>query len=159
MKFEIFKWTGQLKTKYFEDYHIGEKMTWGDYIVSEDAIVDFAKEWDPQPFHVDKEAAEKSIFGGLTAAGCHVISISIKLINLSDFNPNLIAAIGWDELRFHNPVRPGDRLSLTIECLEARESESKPDRGIVRNQFTLVNQNKETVLRFQDIIIVRKREE
>ncbi len=133
-------------------------MTWGDYTVSEDAIVDYAREWDPQPFHVDKEAAEKSIFRSLTAAGCHIISIAIKLINLSDFNPSLIAAIGWDELRFHNPVRPGDRLSLTIECLEARASESKPDRGIVRNQFTLVNQNKETVLRFQDIIIVRKRE-
>ena len=144
--------------KYFEDYQIGDKTTEGDFEVEKEEIVEFAKKWDPQHFHIDEVAAKDSIYGGLTASGCHVISIAMSLVEKSDAKPKVIGAIGWDELRFPNPVRPGDRLTLALECIEARPSKSKPDRGIVRNQFTLTNQHGETVLLLKDIILVEKRQ-
>ena len=143
--------------KFFEDYHVGDKVSAGEFELEKSEIIDFAGKWDPQPFHTDEAAAAESVYGGLTASGCHVVAIAMSLVEKSDAKPKVIGALGWDELRFPNPARPGDRLTLTLECIEARPSESKPDRGIVRNQFTLANQNGETVLILKDTILVEKR--
>lgn len=146
-----------LNMRHFEDFRPGEETTVGDYLVTEDELIDFAKKWDPQPFHVDKEAAGESVFGGLIACGCHVVSISILLQNEVGTRPNIIAGLGWDQLRFPKPVRPGDRLSLTVVCLEKRELRSRSEQGIVRNLVTVTNQQGEPVLTYQDTIIVAKR--
>jgi acyl dehydratase len=146
-----------LTAKHFEDFHLGEDTTVGNYLVTTDEIIEFARKWDPQPFHVDEEAAKQSIFGGLIACGCHLVSISILLENESLTKPNIIAGLGWDHLRFPNPVRPGDKLSLTVVCLEKRELKSRAEQGIVRNLVTLTNQRGEPVLTYQDTIIVAKR--
>jgi acyl dehydratase len=147
-----------LNEKYFEDYDVGQRIKVDEsYEVTKVEIIDFAKKWDPQPIHMDEAAAKNSQFGGLIAAGCHTISIAIFLVYRSQAVPKLIAALGWDEIRFPNPVRPGAQLSLTLECIEKRESKSKPDRGIVRNLLSLSNQQGETVFTFIDTIIVSKR--
>ncbi len=143
--------------KFFEDYDIGVSEIVGQYSITEKEMVSFAQKWDPQPFHVDKDAAGLSPYGGLTAAGCYLLSAAIRIVSHSPVNPQLIGAIGWDELRFPNPARPGDILTLTLTCIQTRPSRRKPDQGIIRNQFTLRNQQDQTVLTFQDIIIVKRK--
>ncbi len=143
--------------KYFEDFHVGDRSTFGAHRVTRDEIVEFAARWDPQPFHVDEVAAAASSFGGLTASGVHVVAITVSLIVARDEKVAVIAALGWDEVRFLAPVRPGDVLSLTHECLETRASRSKPDRGIVRNRVTAVNERGEPVLSYVDTILVARR--
>ena len=143
--------------KYLEDFIVGEEIDVGQYDIVKEEMIAFASKWDPQPIHIDEEAAKRSAFKGLIAPGCYLIALSIALINKAPSRPNIIAAIGWDEIRFLEPVRPGDRLYLTWECLEARPSESKPDRGVVRNLFRLKNEKGKTVFTFKDHIIVRKK--
>jgi acyl dehydratase len=150
---------------FFEDLEIGRKVTLREYVVDESEVIAFATQWDPQPFHVDKREAEESVYKGLTACGCHIMAIRTWLLHhgqegVSDTQRDklaIIGALGWDELRFPNPVRPGDRLSLTRECIEKRESRTKPDRGIVQQLMTLRNQNEEVVLVHKDTIMVAKR--
>jgi acyl dehydratase len=143
--------------RYFEDYRIGEQTDIGNHLVTKEEIIEFASKWDPQPIHIDENAAKSSIFGGIIAAGCHLVAIAIRLISLSDIGASVIAAAGWDEVRFLNPVRPGDRLSLKVECVEAKPCKSKPDRGIIRDRFTLANQRGDNVLQFTDTIFVARR--
>lgn len=146
-----------MKQKYFEDYRVGDTATCGTHLVSEEEIVAFAAQWDRLPFHLDRQAAASSHFGGLVASGCHVLAVALRLINASDARPAILGAIGWDEVRFLQPVRPGDRLTLELACLETRPSASKPDLGIVRQQFTLKSQRGEAVFRFKDMILVARR--
>lgn len=149
-----------MSIRHFEDFQAGEKTTVAEqYPVTKEEIIEFGKKWDPQPFHIDEEAAEASGFGGLIAPGCLIVSIAIRLLNQPETRADVLAGLGWDELRFPNPVRPGDRLSLTVECLETRDSDSKPDRGIVRTLITVGNQKGEPVLTFKDNILVAKRGE
>ena len=147
----------QVKNKYFEDYRIGDTTTCGTHRVSEVEIIRFAEEWDPLPFHINKQAAASSPFGGIVASGCHVLAIALRLINSSDATPAVLGAIGWDEVRFLKPVRPDDQLSLETECLEARPSTSNPNRGMVRQLFTLKNQHGRIVFQFKDRILVAKK--
>ena len=146
-----------MQPRSYEDYVVGQTLSIGEYRLSQAEMVAFAEQWDPQPFHVDPAAAAASMFGGLTASGCHLLSIAIRLVTAWPLKPRLIAAIGWDELRFPHPARPGDTLQLCQTCLSARVSNSKPDRGIVRNQFHMANQTNQPVLTFQDIILVARR--
>ncbi len=143
--------------KYFEDFRVGDRSAFGAHPVSRDEIVELAARWDPQPFHVDEKAAAASTFGGLTASGAHLVAITVSLIVTRDEKVAVIAALGWDEVRFLAPVRPGDVLSLAHECLEARASRSKPDRGVVRNRVTAVNDRGEPVLSYVDTILVARR--
>ncbi len=142
---------------YFEDYVIGKRLHAGSYTITKEEIVEFASKWDPQPYHIDEAAAEVSMFGGIIAPGCQMVAIAIKIISNSDIRGKIIAAAGWENIRFKSPVRPNDVLSLTVECREANPSKSKPDRGIVKNLLTLTNQHEETVLEFTDILFVAKR--
>jgi acyl dehydratase len=120
-------------------------------------MVAYAEKWDPFPFHVDEAAARASIHGGLIASGEYTMAVKQALIHRLGANEALIASMGYDELRYLGPVRPGDSLTLTMECTDKRESRSKPDRGIVKYKVGLTNQDNEPVLSYTDIVLLAKR--
>lgn len=132
--------------QYFEDLNIGQKFRSASLVIEGDAIREFAARFDPQPFHLDDDAARDTLFGGLAASGWHTASLTMRLLVDSDFKlaGGLVGA-GIDELRWPRPTRPGDRLSAEIEVLEITPSRSKPDRGMVRVLITTSNQQGETV--------------
>jgi len=144
--------------RHFEDFVIGER--WeiaAEYEMTRDEIVDFACKWDPQPFHIDDEAAAHSVFGVLTASGTHTQAVVLWLAAKLPHETALIGAIGYDEVRFPKPVCLGDRLHLVIECIDKRESASKPDRGIVKNRHTLTNQKGEVVFSQVTTLLIKCR--
>jgi acyl dehydratase len=133
--------------RHFEDYRPGEVAEFGSHTVTEDEIVEFAKRYDPQPFHVDRGAAQQSIYGGLIASGWMTAAVAMRL--LVDHYISPVASMGSpgvDELRWVKPVRPGDRLRLRVTVVEARRSQSKPDRGMVQFLQEMMNQNDELVM-------------
>lgn len=140
---------------YFEDIELGSSRTSGEMFLAEEDVIRFAREWDPQPFHVDVEAARRSQFGGLTACGVHVFCIASRLTH--DFKPLALIAGLKQEVEFPNPARPGDRLKLTGRCVGKRPSESKPDRGILTFESEVTNQNGVLVLRMTSTLLVRRR--
>ena len=146
---------------YFDDIREGDILDGVSHQITREEIIGFAQEFDPQPFHIDEEAANKSAFGGLTASGAHTAALQIKLIYQQARESGrpfaVVAGLGWDEVRFKSPVRPNDLISLRMECVEARASESKPDRGITRWHVTLENQNGEVVLSNYHSVIISKR--
>jgi acyl dehydratase len=132
---------------YFEDFKVGERNRLGSASVTRDEIVAFARQFDPQPFHLDEEAAKRSLFGGLIASGWHTASLCMRLMVEGIMSRSAsLGSPGVDELRWHRPVRPGDTLTLTAEVLEVTPSRSKPDRGVIRARYELANQNEELVL-------------
>src|SRR5512140_930758 len=115
--------------KYLEDFRVGERETITGYELRESEIVAFGQSWDPQPMHTDVEAAKTLPSGGLIASGVHLLAITVRqLVSRSD-EVAIIAGVGWDEVRFLRPARPGDVLTVARECIEARPSETKRDRG------------------------------
>jgi acyl dehydratase len=145
---------------YFEDYRPGATARYGEITVTADEIVEFASRYDPQMIHTDPEAAAAGPFGGLIASGWHTASLMMRLFAdhyISDVSS--LASPGVDELRWVKPVRPGDRLSLDVEVLEARRSRSKPDRGIVRTRVVLVDQDDAPVLTALATNFVRVRDD
>ncbi len=135
------------KDRYFEDYQVGEVNEFGDRLVTEQEIIEFALKYDPQPFHVDPAAARESMFGGLIASGWLTASIGMRLL-VDHFisRKASIGSPGVDELRWLKPVRPGDRLRVRTTTLETRRSRSKPDRGAVQQRMEVLNQHGETVM-------------
>jgi len=148
---------GEISMKYLEDFVLGEVEKVGEYLLTQEEIIEFGKKWDPQFFHIDPEAADKSVFSGLIAAGAHLVAITVLQLVTHQPRVSVLAGLGWDEVRFLGPARPGDTLTLFRECLEIRPSTSKLDRGIVRNRLTLGNQNGQPVLSYVDTILVAKR--
>lgn len=142
--------------RYFEDIVPGNRLQGPSMVMVEEDMIAFAKEWDPLPFHVDREAGRKT-FGSITASGTYVMAVKIKLVHSLRANHAIIASGGYDEVRFHEPVRPGDTLTIGMEWVAKRESQSKPDRGVVTLRFTLTNQDDKMVLSHLDNILVRKR--
>ena len=132
--------------KYLDDLAPGEKYGSGRIRVDAERIKRFAAEFDPQPFHLDEEAARKSIFGGLAASGWHTAALTMRLFVESEFRPaGGIVGAGFDEFRWPLPVRPGDELRVEIEVLEVRPSKSRPTQGMVKVRVTTLNQNGEAV--------------
>lgn len=147
------------KERYFEDFHPGEVMEVGDYLVTEEEIIDYARRYDPQPFHLDHEAAKKSIFGGLIASGWMTGGIMMRLLVDHFISPlSSMGSPGVDEVRWIQPVRPGDRLRLRVTVLETRRSQSKPDRGVIEVLQEAINQNGETVMRLRGMGLYKCRE-
>jgi acyl dehydratase len=145
-------------TWYFEDYVPGRTIDCGSFSVSEAEIIAFAKEYDPQPFHVDPVAAAEGPYGGLIASGWHTTSMMMRLLVEHFLNPkSSLGSAGVDEVRWPKPVRPGDTLHVRAAVLEARRSKSKPDRGIVRSVAEVTNQDGETVMRVTAINFVLAR--
>jgi acyl dehydratase len=142
---------------FFEDIQPGAIVTGSTFTVDRDEMVEFARRWDPQPFHIDDEAG-KAAFGGLIASGVFVLAVKIRLFHQSpESELAVIAGLGYDELRFYVPVRPGDTLRLHQEWLSKRESESKPDRGVAKCRLSLTNQDGVTVSSHVDTVLVRRR--
>lgn len=121
-------------TYYFEDLAVGDAFTVGSYTVTKDEIIEFAGQFDPQPFHLDEEAAKDSMFGELVASGLHTLCLSVRLFVTEFVGGEDVAnmgGLGMDDLRWHRPVTPGDTLTLHIEVLDTSPSTSRADRGYV----------------------------
>lgn len=145
-----------MELTYFEDVGLYEKKTSGEYLVTKEEVIEFARKWDPQPFHVDEEKAKQSQFGGLVASASHTMAISFWLLNRAGKGIAAISGLGWDKMRLLNTVRPGDRLSLTMECIEKRESKRKHDRGILRHAVVIHNQDDVPVCTFETTTLVKR---
>jgi acyl dehydratase len=143
--------------RYFEDYPVGAVYTGGAIDVSEAEILDFARRYDPQPMHVDKEGAAHGRYGGLIASGWHTGALMMQMLATHFVPEGNLASPGLDELRWLLPVRPGDRLTLRVTVLEARRSRSKPDQGIVKSLVEVVNQNGEVAMSLKPISLMRCR--
>lgn len=141
---------------YFNDIKIGQRLQFGSYELNKDEIISFAKHWDPQPFHIDEIAAKNSIFGGITASSLHIFAICTKLFALSETKLAILAMLGKDEVRLHNPARPGDVITYQAECIDKQESPSKPDRGIIQLK-DLVTANSGLVLLTQSVTLLLAR--
>jgi acyl dehydratase len=147
-----------VKELYLEDYAPGSVYRFGSILVEEKDIVEYAKRYDPQVFHVDPEAAKRTSFGGLVASGWHTAALAMRL--LVDHWLSRMANLGSpgvDDLRWLKPVRPGDILSVRLTIMEARRSQSKPDRGIVRGLIEILNQSGEVVATWKGVNIVEAR--
>ena len=133
--------------RYFEDYVPGSVYEFGSITVGQEEIIEFAKKYDPQVFHIDPDAAQQTVYGGLIASGWHTCALVMRML-VDHFVPRAasLGSPGADELRWLKPVRPGDTLSLRVTILEAKRSQSKPDRGSVRSFIEVLNQNREIVM-------------
>lgn len=136
--------------KHLEDFTVGQVFTYPPRTVSEDEIIAFARDYDPQPFHLDKEAAKQSLFGGLCASGWHTAGMMMRMLvdNMIGKYASM-GSPGVDQLRWVKPVFPGDTLQLSGEVLEVRPSQSKPDRGVITSRYEMKNQKGEVVLTMQ----------
>ena len=133
--------------RWFDDYPVGEVAEFGDHEVTAQEIVGFARRYDPQPFHVDERAARASIFGGLIASGWMTASCAMRMLVDHYVSPrSSMGSPGIDELRWLQPVRPGDRLRMRVTVLEARPSRSKPDRGMLRFRWEVLRHDGEAVM-------------
>ena len=144
--------------RYFEDYVPGLVVDCGSFTVGQAEIVDFARRYDPQPFHVDPEAAAAGPYGGIIASGWQTASLVMRQLVERFISPESgLGAAGVDEIRWPRPVRPGATLHVRGSVLEARLSRSKPDRGIVRTLMEATNADGEVAMTMQGINFVRVR--
>jgi acyl dehydratase len=145
--------------RFFEDYTAGHVHEFGTITVTEEEIVEFARRFDPQYFHVDPAKAADSRFGGIIASGWHTASLTMRLY--ADHYLSHVASLaspGVDELRWPNPLRPGDTLKIRVTTLDTRGSRSKPDRGIVQARVETINQRDQVVLSMTAVSILARRE-
>lgn len=134
---------------YFEDFAPGRKFQTKGATLTETQIIDFAWSWDPQPFHIDRNAAKEGPFGGIISSGFHTLVLAFRLwFQENIMNDASMGSPGLDELRWLKPVRPDDTLHVEAEVLESRESESKPDRGYTKIRHNVINQDGETVMTY-----------
>ena len=132
--------------RYLEDFEMGQTFNSGRLKIDRERIKSFAAEFDPQPFHLDEDAARDTMFGGLAASGWHTAAITMKLLVESDLKPaGGIVGAGFDEFRWPLPVRPGDELHVESEILGVRPSKSRPEQGLIKVRTTTLNQNGEAV--------------
>lgn len=144
--------------RYFEDFTPGQVIELGTRSITGDQIIAFAKEFDPQVFHTDEEAAKQTFYGGLLASGWHTGSIMMRLLYEGVIKDTVsLGSPGVDELRWVKPVRPGDTLSGRMTILESIPSRSKPDRGIVKSLIELRNQHGEVVLTSKGLSLLGRR--
>ena len=142
----------------FEDYPPGSVALYGPIEVDEAEIIEFGKRFDPQDFHTDPVKAAKSPFGGVIASGWHTGSMMMRtLVERYLSRTAGMGSPGMDELRWTAPVRPGDRLWVKVTVIEARRSESRPDRGLVRIQIEVLNDKEVVVMSVKAMTLVRAR--
>ncbi len=148
-----------INNRYFEDYVPGAVHEFGSIVAEESEMIAFARRFDPQLFHIDPDAAQKSIFGGIIASGWYTSALMMRLY--VDHYLSSVASLsspGVDQLRWLKPVRPGDIISLRITITETKRSRSKPDRGIVHSYVEALNQTGETVMSLKAVNLLRRRE-
>ncbi len=145
-------------TRYFDDYQVGERFVSESATITEDEIVEFAKRFDPQPFHIDHEAAKASPYGGLIASGFHTLAFGFRLfIDTGAIEESGMGSPGVEQLRWLAPVRPGDTLRTEVEVAAKRPSGSDPGRGVLTMDFSVINQDDTTVLTMRSVILVRRK--
>jgi acyl dehydratase len=146
-----------VNVQYFEDFAVGQKFASEPRPVSTAEIKAFAAQFDPQPFHLDEDAARKSLFDGLAASGWHTAAMSMRLCLESSFRPagGIIGSGG--ELTWSKPVRPGDTLRVMIEVVETRPSRSRPGQGLVKVHIVTQNQHGDAVQTFSPTLLVDRR--
>ncbi len=144
--------------QHYEDFEPGDAYLSSPVAFTEDEIVAFARKYDPQPFHTDKEAAARSQFGGLIASGLQVMAECFAVLIRDGFLDGTgMGSPGLDEVRWHKPVRPGDTLRMKCTVLERRPSDSRADRGYVTVRFEALNQREEVAMSYRCVEIVRRR--
>jgi acyl dehydratase len=145
---------------WFEDFTPGRSFRTAGATISEASILDFAFKFDPQPFHLDKTAAEKTIYGGLIASGFQTMIVAFRLWHAENvMNACSAGSPGIDELRWLKPVRPGDTIHVEVEVLDSRPSRSKPDRGSTQMRYDVFNQEGEKVMSWKCWQLFLKRPE
>lgn len=133
-------------SRYLKDFTPGQIYRTGKKRMDVADIKRFAKEFDPQPFHLDEEAAKSSMFGSLAASGWHTAAVTMRMLVDSEFKAaNGLIGAGFDELKWPRPVRPGDELRVEMEVLEVRATKSRPEMGFVKFRMTTLNQRDEPV--------------
>lgn len=144
---------------YFEDLIVGAETYFGSYDVTREEVLDFARRYDPQPFHLSDEAAARTHFGRLAASGWHTCAMTMAVIarRVVEQEQAGLGSPGVDELRWLKPVFPGDTLHVRGKILEKTPSRSKPEIGSFRTQTTVTNQDDVPVLRFVSIVLIRRR--
>ncbi|MFQ5984424.1 MAG: MaoC family dehydratase [Alphaproteobacteria bacterium] len=149
-----------MRELYFDDLKPGDRFESDGKTISDGEILDFALRYDPQPFHMDVEAGKRSAFGGLIASGFQTLALGFRLIwQTGVFRACNLGSPGIDELRWLKPVRPGDTLRTVVEVAGLKPSGSRPDRGVGRMAYTVLNQKDEPVMTMTVIQILARRPE
>ena len=145
--------------RYFEDIEVGAETCFGSYDVTREEVLEFARKYDPQPFHLSDEEAAKTHFGRLAASGWHSCAMTMAVIarHVVASEQAGLGSPGIDELRWLKPVYPGDTLHVSGTIIEVRPSRSKPDIGSFRSATLVTNQDAEPVLSFTSIVLMRRR--
>jgi acyl dehydratase len=146
--------------QYFEDLVVGSKASFGRYEVTREEVLEFARRYDPQPFHLSDEAAAQTHFGRISASGWHTCAMTMAMLveNLRNNRQAGLGSPGQDELRWHKPVYPGDVLRVETELLEKTRSRSRPEMGSMRSKIRVYNQNDELVMSMTGIGLIAVRE-
>jgi acyl dehydratase len=145
--------------KYFEDMEVGAETIFGHYEVTREEVLEFARKYDPQPFHLSDEAAAQTHFGRLAASGWHTCAMTMAVIvhRLSEERQAGLGSPGVDDLRWLKPVYPGDRLTVSGRIVEKTPSRSKPNIGSIRTETIVTNQDNVRVMRFISIVLMLRR--
>lgn len=146
--------------QYFEDLVVGSKASFGRYEVTREEVIDYASKYDPQPFHLDDDAAAKTHFGRISASGWHTCAMTMAMLvqNLKDHKQAGLGSPGLDELRWLKPVYPGDVLRVESELLEKTRSRSRPEMGSFKSIIAVFNQDGVKVMTFRSIGLIAVRE-
>ena len=144
---------------YFEDLQVGQETLFGHYDVTREEMLEFARKYDPQPFHLSDEAAAKTHFGRLAASGWHTgaMAMSVIVAKLTELRWAGLGSPGVDELRWLKPVHPGDRLTVRGTIVDKTPSRSKPEIGSIRTETRVTNQDGIEVMRYTSIVLMQRR--
>ncbi|MGR8948013.1 MAG: MaoC/PaaZ C-terminal domain-containing protein [Gammaproteobacteria bacterium] len=142
---------------YFDDLTINQTFEFGPYLVEEEELLAFNRKWDPLPIHLDDDAARAKGFRSKTASGQYTLCVKQHFVNQCGWTSAVIGAMGFDEVRFPNPVYVGDEIFAEVEVAKLRASKTKPDRGIVTLNFRLYKKSAETVLTYIDTVMFARR--
>lgn len=145
---------------HYEDIKVGARQSFGNYAVTREEVVEYAAKYDPQPFHLDDEAAAKTYFGRLSASGWHSCAMTMRMLvdNMSTVQQAGLGSPGIDNLRWVKPVYPGDVLRCETEVIEKRRSNSRPDMGLFKSRCRTFNQDGELVLEMVSNGLIRVRD-
>ena len=146
--------------KFYEDIEVGTKNAFGRYEVTREEVMDFASKYDPQPFHLDDEAAAQTHFGRLSASGWHTCSMTMAMMveNMKDEKSAGLGSPGVDQIRWRKPVYPGDTLRCETQIIEKRRSASRPEMGIFKSRIRTYNQDEVVVLEMVSNGLIRTRD-
>lgn len=137
-----------MKKRYFDDLNEGEHLHCQPVVMTREAIIDFAKKFDPQPFHIDEKSAGESVFGGLIASALHTLSACTRTVVEAQGNVAILSGVGMHKVEMFNPVRPGDVLTVNARWTELQRSRTKSDRGFASIHCKVTNQRNEPVIEY-----------